>query len=328
MVFVRTPGVIWLVYPLLLLETVAAAFFEPARSSVVPNIVPEGEISAANALGSITWSFNLAVGSALGGAVAALAGRDAVFVINGFSFLLSAWFIRRMSFEEPHAEGAGPLRARELFNFKPMLEGARYLHQDPRRFATVFVKGGIGLLGAHNVVLPVLGSREFPVQFADMAPDRARVLGMSLLMSARGVGALLGPLIAGVWAGDQQSRLRRGIFAGFVAAAAGYISLGWTGSLFAAALAVVVSHAGASTNWVFSTTLLQQYTEDRYRGRVFAADLGICMLAISVSSWGAGVAIDAGVPVRTLAVAIGALMLVPSVAWALALRATRSNPTP
>ena len=63
MLAVRTPGMVWLVYPLLLIETVGAAFFEPAHTSVIPNIVPGEEVLAANALASITWSFCLAAGS-------------------------------------------------------------------------------------------------------------------------------------------------------------------------------------------------------------------------------------------------------------------------
>ena len=46
MLGVRTPGMVWLVYPLLLLETVGASFFEPAHSSVVPNIVPPSQVLA------------------------------------------------------------------------------------------------------------------------------------------------------------------------------------------------------------------------------------------------------------------------------------------
>src|SRR5215813_14143731 len=38
MLLVRSRSMVWLVYPLLLLETIMAAFFEPARSSVIPNI--------------------------------------------------------------------------------------------------------------------------------------------------------------------------------------------------------------------------------------------------------------------------------------------------
>src|SRR5438445_1266015 len=71
MLLVRTPSMVWLVYPLLFVETIAAAFFEPAHSAVIPNIVPEDEVLAANALASVTWSFCLAAGAALGGLFAA-----------------------------------------------------------------------------------------------------------------------------------------------------------------------------------------------------------------------------------------------------------------
>lgn len=325
MLAVRTPGMVWVVYPLLFLETIGAAFFEPAHSAAVPNIVPESDVLPANALASITWSFCLAVGASLGGVMAVLLGRDAVFVLNAVSFLGSAWLIRRMRFEEPHTTGAAPLRARDLVDFSPVIEGVRYIRADRRRFATVFVKGGIGLLGANNVLLPILGQREFPLRLAGMDEARAATLGMSMLMGARGAGSLLGPLLGGRWAGDSHSRLRTGILAGFVLAAAGYLSLGFSKSLALAVAAVVVAHAGSSTNWVFSTTLLQVYTTDRFRGRVFAADYGICMLGISASSYLAGVAIDWGVPARTFAVGIGAVMLVPAAGWAWALRKTRAG---
>ena len=328
MLLVRTPSTVWLVYPLLFAETIGAAFFEPAHSSVIPNIVPENQVLAANALASITWSFCLAAGASLGGIAAVWLGRDAVFVLNACSFLLSAWLIRRMSFAEPHADACQPLRLGELVAFTPILEGIRYIRQDPRLFATVFVKGGIGVLGANNVLLPILGERVFPVKLAGLDHSRASLLGMSMLMGARGAGSLLGPLIGGLWARESHSRLRTGILIGFLIAAAGYVTLGASTSLAIAICAVVAAHAGTSTNWVFSSTLLQIYTEDRFRGRVFSADFGICMLAISASSYLAGVAIDLGVPPRAFAVAIGLLMLIPAGAWAIALRRTRCRSTP
>jgi len=326
MLGVRTPGMVWLVYPLLLVETVGAAFFEPAHSSVIPNIVAEGEVLAANALASITWSVCLAAGASLGGLAAVLLGRDAVFVLNAFSFLVSAWLIRRMRFAEPHTAGLPPLRARDLVDFTPVLEGARYIRADSRLLTTVFVKFGLGLMGANNVLLPILGQRVFPVKLAGVDPGRGAILGMSLLMGARGIGSLLGPLAAGWWAGQRHSRLRAGIFAGFVLAAAGYVWLGVSGSLALAVFAVILAHAGGSTNWVFSTTLLQFHTEDRFRGRVFSADLGLCVLSMSASSYLAGAAIDLGVPARVFSIAMGLAMLVPAAAWALALAAANRAP--
>ena len=104
MLLVRSRAIVWLVYPLLLLETIMAAFFEPARSSVIPNITKREDVILANTLGSTTWSLNLVLGATLGGIVAALLGRDAVFILNALSFLVSALLIAGMHFAEPHAD--------------------------------------------------------------------------------------------------------------------------------------------------------------------------------------------------------------------------------
>jgi predicted MFS family arabinose efflux permease len=315
MLLVRTPGMVWLAYPLLFLETVGVAFFEPAHSAIIPNIVEPDEVLTANALASITWSFCLAAGASLGGLAAVLLGRDAVFVLNAISFLGSAWLIRRMNFAEPHAEGGPPLRARELFDFTPIAAGFRYIRADPRLFATVFVKLGGGLLGANLVLLPILGQGVFAVHARGLDRARGAILGMSLLMGARGLGALIGPVLAGRWAGARQQRLRTGIAVGFLCAAAGYLLLGRSAAILIGIGAVALAHGGASTNWVFSTTLLQLYTDDRFRGRVFAAEYGLCMLSISASSYLAGVALDAGINPRTFATMLGCAMFVPAVWW-------------
>src|SRR5712691_9316584 len=87
MLLVRSRSMVWLVYPLLLAETTMAAFFEPARSAVIPNIAAESEVLVANTLSSATWSVSLLMGAASGGIVAALFGRDAVFMLNALAVL-------------------------------------------------------------------------------------------------------------------------------------------------------------------------------------------------------------------------------------------------
>src|SRR5437660_3048956 len=89
MLFVRSASMVWLVYPLLLAETTMAAFFEPARSAVIPNIADNSEVLVANTLSSATWSVNLLIGASIGGVVAAFFGRDTVFILNALSFLTS-----------------------------------------------------------------------------------------------------------------------------------------------------------------------------------------------------------------------------------------------
>jgi MFS family permease len=315
MPLVRTPGMVWLAYPLLFLETVCISLFEPAHTAVIPNIVAADQVLCANTLSSITWSFCLAAGASLGGLVAVVAGRDTVFVLNALSFLGSGWLIHRMHFAEPHTEGRQPLRLGHLLDFTPILEGVRYIRGQARLFATVFVKLGCGLLGANLVLLPILGQRVFAVHSASLDPARNAMLSMSLLLGSRGVGALAGPLIGARWAGEHRGRLGIGIVIGFLMAAAGYLCLGHATSFLLAAASVALAHAGGSTVWVFSTTLLQMYTEDRFRGRVFSADLGLNMLGVSISSYVASAAIDWHVSPRTCATVLGLAMLVPAVAW-------------
>src|SRR6202008_4129614 len=61
-----TPAMVWLIYPLLFLETLGWAFFEPGRTAVVPSITGEEDMVVANTMMASTWSFCLAIGSSLG----------------------------------------------------------------------------------------------------------------------------------------------------------------------------------------------------------------------------------------------------------------------
>ena len=324
MLLVRSARFVWVVYPLLLLETVMAAFFEPARNSIIPSITAEEDVIVANTIASATWSFNLAIGALLGGAVTALFGRDAVFVLNALSFLVSAVLIGRMHFHEAHMVAAGPVKIRELFDYSPIVAGLRYISHNRKLLAMVSLKGGVGILGTAWVLFPVLGQRVLSLPFA-ISRERAALFGMSLLMGARGLGALIGPLLASHWAGRRQQRLRSGIFLGFLLGGIGYVSLGLTHNLWVACAVVMLAHTGASTVWVFSTTLLHLNTEDRFRGRVFSADLGIAMLMVAIASWAAGQAIDRGIAPQVVASATGIAMLLPIVAWSFALRMWRGE---
>jgi len=320
MLLVRSRSMVWLVYPLLLLETIMAAFFEPARNSVIPNITPREDVIVANTLASSTWSVNLMIGAALGGLVAAFMGRDAVFVVNAVSFLLSALLIRGMRFEEPHAEGGPALQARDLLDFSPIVEGVRYVRRDARLFATILVKAGLFVIGPSWVLFTVMGQRYFPVRWQGIDAQRGAMLGMSLLMASRGLGALLGPLLFASIAGHRESRLRMGIFFGFLADTAGYVGLSLAPNVWVASVCVVLAHCGGSAIWVFSTTLLQLNTDDRFRGRVFAADLGLSMFTIAIGAYLAGAFLDWGVSARIVSAGAGASMLLPAAAWAWALR--------
>jgi len=325
MLLVRSRATIWLVYPLLFLESVMWAFFEPARTAVIPNITTSEDLILANTLSSTTWSLNLVAGSALGGIALALLGYNASFVLNALSFLGSAFLIRRMHFEEPHAAAFPKLRVRDLLDYSPLVEGLEYVRRDPRLFATVLVKTGLAQMGVSWVLFTVMGQRVFPLHGPGIDAQRGGVLGMSMLMGARGIGALFGPLAAARWSGHCESRLRRGILIGFLSVGLGYTMLGSAGSLAMASFWVVIAHCGGSTVWVFSTTLLQLNTDDKFRGRVFSAELGLSMLTLATGAYCSGLLVDRGMAPRAVAITTGLVMLLPAVLWSYALRLWRTE---
>jgi MFS family permease len=327
MLLVRSRSMVWLVYPLLLAETIMAAFFEPARSSVIPNIAPRHDVLIANTLSSATWSVNLLVGASVGGVVAAFFGREAVFILNALSFLVSAILITGMRFAEPHAESAPPLHPRDLVDFSPVLEGIRYVRNHRLLLPTVFAKAGELMIGPSWVIFTVMGEREFALHWRHIDPARGAMLGMSILLGGRGLGALVGPLIVARWASRDDRRLQLGILFGYLTVAIGYGVLGGAPTVWIASACAMLAHAGGSTVWVFSTTLLQLHTEDRFRGRVFAADLGFSMLTIAIGAYICGCLLDSGMSARAVATGTGLLMLIPAALWALAMRTNQSSAT-
>lgn len=328
MLLVRSRSMVWLIYPLLLAETTMAAFFEPARNAVIPSIADSSEVLVANTVSSATWSVNLMVGAAVGGVVAAFFGRDAAFVLNSLSFLASAILISGMHFAEPHAEHSSPLRPRDLVDFSPVLEGIRYIRAHRKLLPAVFAKAGELMVGPSWVIFTVLGAHEFALHRHGIDDAGGAMLGMSILLGGRGLGALVGPLIAAPWAGHSDYRLRLGILFGYLGAAAGYMILGISANVWIAALSVTLAHAGGSTVWVFSTTLLQIHSDDRFRGRVFSADLGLGSFTFATTAYLCGRLLDAGVPARTMSTATGAAMVIPAAILSWALHLARSRKTP
>jgi predicted MFS family arabinose efflux permease len=320
MLLVRSRSTVWIIYPLLLLESAMWAFFEPARTATIPNVTSGEDLLVANTLSSTTWSLNLVAGASIGGVALALLGRNALFVLNTVSFVASAYFLSRMRFREPHAEAAAKIKAGYLTAYSAIKDGMRYVRRDSRRLAMVFIKTGLAQMGVSWVLFTVMGQRVFPLHWRGLDPQRAGVLGMSVLLGARGAGAIVGPLFSARWAGSSQARLRLGVLLGFLTVAVSYGILGTATALWQACFWVVLAHSGGSTVWVFSTTLLQLNTEDKFRGRVFSAELGFAMATLAIGAYLTGFVIDRGVAPRTVAMATGMFMLIPACAWGFAMR--------
>ena len=112
--------------------------------------------------------------------------------------------------------------------------------------------------------------------------------------------------------------MRRVIAIAFFIAAAFYLAFAHSPTLAFAALFAVGAHAGGSIQWVYSTALLQMSVKDRFLGRVFALELAMLTLTMSLSTYFTGWGIDhAGLSPRQMATILGLAFLVPGIAWLL-----------
>lgn len=307
MLLVRGPELVWLAIALQAFESAFAGFFEPAATAAIPNLVDEEDLSTANALAGSAWGTMLAVGAALGGVVSATLGRDAAFIGDSFSFVVSALLlmrIRRKFNEALPDEHPGILSA--------TVETIRYARKDKRVLSLIAVKGGFGLGGGFIVLLPLIATRVFD----------AGDIGIGLVMAARGMGALIGPFIGRALAGESDRRLFRTI--GFALGSFGifYAFFPLMPSLLLALPFATFAHLGGGAQWSLSTYGLQKMVPDYIRGRVFAFDVALITLTLALSNVGAGIAASLWGPKVAMGIGVG-ISMTYAAGWWIATRRVR-----
>jgi MFS family permease len=307
--FVRRADQMWMVYLLTVLQLSFSTFFEPAKTAVIPSIVSDRELVPANAIAAVTWSVMLTLGAALGGFVAGLFGTNAAFVLDSLTFVASAILIASVSFPDRARRPRTKLTIGKALGITETLEGVRYVNHRPRVLAYLLVKTAWGMGGGILTLLAVFGERIFPV--AGKAAT-----GIGVLFTARGIGTAVGPFIARRWAGETRSQMQTAIGVAFLIGGAFYIAFGVGHSFVFALLFLAIAHAGGSILWVFSTVLLQRATDDQFRGRVFAAELGLATLTMAASNYIVGELMDRfGLSPRLVTAGVGTFFLVPGLTW-------------
>lgn len=283
LVLVQWTGLIWLLYGLTVLQFALSSLFQPAHAAAIPNLVAEKDLVAANAIDGFTWSVMLAVGALLGGIVTTLVGITACFLLDALTFVVSAWFISRIS--GPTRRAAPVANQRE--GVLAFVDGLRYLRQRPFLLGIALVKTGAALLwGVLNVVELPLARDYFPL-------GRDGSLSLAIFYAMTGIGSGIGPLVVRRWLGDGQRASLWAILLGYALSTVGVFWLSMAHNLPEAALAGLVRTLGGGALWVFSAALLQMLADDAFRGRVAAFEFAAFTLTQSLATLWAGYAQDA-----------------------------------
>jgi predicted MFS family arabinose efflux permease len=304
---VRSPGVAWLGPVAIGVLGAAKAFYSPAALAALPNLVPEEDLSTANAISGSAWGTMLVVGASLGGVMTAFLGPYLCFLITAACLLMASflvWRIRRpMQVDRP----AEPVRT-----LVAVREALGYIRRRPQVLSLVTVKSAVGL---GNGVLA-----SFPLLAASFA---AGPIGTGLLFASRGLGALLGPLLLRRVL-LHRSWLLPGLAVSMAAYGLAYLGVAISPWLALTLVLVGVAHLAGGSNWTMSNFALQLEVPDALRGRVFATDMMLATLAISVSLLVVGLLVDV-LELRVLIAGCASATLLYAIGWRIATR--HAHPT-
>ncbi len=227
--------------------------FNPAAAAVLPGLVDEEELVAAN---SGLWSAAVVSQIALAplaGALVAAWGVGPAFLVNAASFAVSALALARLRLPgHPVPVSPGSWRGRVGEGVR-LLVGSRLL----RLLALVQLLAALSA-GATSALLVVLAGRRLGV-----GPG-----GFGLLLGAIGIGAATGPLLlARLTSNPRRPGL---VFGPLLLRGVVDLVLATMRSLPVALGALVCYGVGTSTGMVTYNALLQAEVAPEARGRVFA----------------------------------------------------------
>ena len=294
----------------------ASPFFTSGRSSIMPAITTREELLAANSLTLTTSWTSVALGSFLGGAIAAWLGFHVAFLFNALSFIFSAFFISRLRAPDKRGFRAERSAVARIARrpVQEYLNGLRYIHSVPLLFALALVNVGWASGGGAAQILFSL--------FGEVVFHRGPA-GIGEVWGCAGIGLICGGMIANVWGRRLNfKQYRWAIVICYVVHGGSYVLFSVWPTYAGALFFIALSRLGVSVSTVLNYTQLLRHTPDSFRGRVNSTMESITwstmMLSLSVASY-----YSQSHSPREIGVVAGVLSSMTAVFWAWALLSGR-----
>lgn len=301
-----------------------SAFFDPAVSALLPDLVAREQIERANAVRQSSRQVIGLSAQGVGGVLYALVGPIALFVLDGVSFLFAA--ASEMLVRAPEAPRPACSPKREARRWVPpqgrpvaaflteTAAGFRYVQSQPGMMAFLLLASVFNAcLMPVTVLLPVYATSYL----------NADVRWYGFLLSAISAGALAGCLL--VSAVTLTGRARRTLTIGALASLA--VALSLLGQIDSPWLALVLAFVTGVMSGVVNVmviSILQRQTSEAFRGRVIGLHAMSTRALVPIGMVGGGLIADlTGRNVPLVYGACGALALI-AVALLAGRRSTRA----
>jgi MFS family permease len=263
---------LWAIYGLTAVASALSAIERPARTAMLPQLVPEGKLPAAFALRQLSFQTTQIIGPALAGLVIASVGVTWVFVLDAVSYLASLFVLRWLPRSRPEANA-------DQSPVDSLKEGLSFAFRTPLVWSIFLIDLVAMIFGMPRAVFPALAAHTFHIG--------AKSVG--LLYAAPSVGAVIGALTTG-WVG----RVRRQGMAVLLAVGAWGLAITLAGlSVFSLSLTLfflALAGAADAISAVFRGSMLVQETPAELWGRVSSVNLMVVVGGPLIGDFEAGLA--------------------------------------
>jgi len=287
-----------LIYLLTAAGSAAAAFDEPARQSIVPNLVPAKHLTNAVSLNTMLWELATIIGPAVGGVLVGSFDVGVVYAVNAVSFTAVIIALLLMNYRGRAAA------ANTGLGWSALVEGFRFTYRTRIIWGTMLLDFMATFFSSARTMLPIVAT-----DLLSLGPA-----GYGLLATAQPVGALL----AGGVMALRQDIYRQGFVLlvsvavyGAATALFGFSTVFWLSYVLFA-----LTGAGDTVSTVIRGTLRQLNTPDHLRGRMTSVNMMFFMGGPQLGELEAGlVAAAFGVPLAIVSGGIITVVLTAVIAW-------------
>jgi MFS family permease len=251
---------------------VATAFASPALDALVPQLVPEHELTQANAFEQFVRPAAIQLaGPALGGIAVVALGAAGAFGLDGASFLFSAYCVSRMTQTGSHDLDEAHKASTSLRD--EMVEGFRYVRGHVWLWGT--------FLAATFTYLLIIGPSVVLLPYVVRNTLHQGASTYGAVLAAGGVGALVGAIAAGHR--GHPKRPMTWIYGWWTLATLAVAGYGLATNAWGLVLAAVAVNGAEAIGAVAWATLKQKRVPNVVLGRVSSIDWFISTALLPLS---------------------------------------------
>jgi len=287
---------LWSVFVLSFAVASLTVLFDPAKLSLLPDIVPKEQLLRANSLLATAETLTEVLGYASAGFLLAAVSTATAFRIDALTFVVSAFMLVLMAYSPPARAAQQAARS--------------FGHELREGFAYMWRHAGL-LANTLLAVVFALGlGASYPLTFflaVEVLDGGTRAFGV--FEAAIAVGSLTGAL-AVAWLAKRLP-VGRVILVGFALVGAGMTALAAAEHVWVAAVVFAVVGVFHAAALISIDTYVQQTVPEHIRGRVWGSRFTLTQGSYALSVL-AGGALAGVADVRVLFVAFGVLVAVPA----------------